>query len=26
MIPRSDRVSFQDDNDLMGLKSYLQRD
>jgi 2-methylisocitrate lyase-like PEP mutase family enzyme len=26
MIPRSDRVSFQDYNDLMGLKSYLQRD
>ncbi len=26
MMPRSDRVSFQDYNDLMGLKSYLQRD
>jgi 2-methylisocitrate lyase-like PEP mutase family enzyme len=26
MIPRSDRVSFQDYNDLMGLKAYLQRD
>lgn len=26
MIPRTDRVSFQDYNDLMGLKSYLQRD
>jgi 2-methylisocitrate lyase-like PEP mutase family enzyme len=26
MIPGSDRVSFQDYNELMGLKSYLQRD